>query len=163
MIINLSVKITRKGDHMATFLLEDLDGMAQAVVFPKSFTKLRERISSHALVYITGRVDLRNEDRIQIVVENIIPLEKVQEKIKSSLHIDLREIGLEDSSLQELKELLTAHPGKCKVYFHVINGSGSKPHSDAIIMPDIAVKADLKLIKKIEELLGDDTAYFRPE
>jgi DNA polymerase-3 subunit alpha len=163
MIINLSTKITRKGDHMAIFLLEDLEGMVEAIVFPSNFAKLRGLLSSHALIYIIGRVDLRDQNKTKIVVENIIPLEQIQKRIASSLHIELREVGLEDELLHKLKDLLSANQGKCKVYFRVINSTHPKHTPDTIIISDVKVKAETELIKQIESILGEHCASFRPE
>ena len=64
---NLRHIVTKRGDQMATALLEDLDGGVPAVVFPRVFEKFGQIWQDDAILVVRGKVDLR-DDQAQIVV-----------------------------------------------------------------------------------------------
>ena len=64
--------VTKKGDRMATALLEDLDGRVPVVVFPRVFEKIGQIWKDDAILVVRGKVDLR-DDQAQIVVSRAEP------------------------------------------------------------------------------------------
>ncbi|MBS1839161.1 MAG: DNA polymerase III subunit alpha, partial [Actinobacteria bacterium] len=58
-ITGLQRKWTRKGDLMAVFVLEDLQGSVEAMVFPKTMAQIGHLLVEDAVVLTTGRIDKR--------------------------------------------------------------------------------------------------------
>jgi len=58
---------------MANAFLEDLYGTIEVVVFPAVFLKYEQYLSEDAIVRITGKVDLREDEAPQLLAESITP------------------------------------------------------------------------------------------
>ena len=65
----LSRKYTKRGDLMATFVLEDLGAAVEVMVFPKTMTNYGELLADDAIVCVKGRVDLREDAPKLIAME----------------------------------------------------------------------------------------------
>lgn len=76
-IAEVNKKITRNNTMMAFLKLEDLEGIIEVVVFPKTLEKMMNLISDDALVLIKGRVSLKEDEPPKLICESIEPLEKV--------------------------------------------------------------------------------------
>ena len=79
-IVMLSVvlpKVTKKGDSMAILQVEDLTGRSDAIVFPKSYARIREVIQPDARLMVWGKVD-RRDDQIQLIIDDAEPIEAVR-------------------------------------------------------------------------------------
>ena len=60
-ITGLQRKWTKKGDLMAVFQLEDLQGTIEAMVFPKTMAAVGHLLADDAVVIVSGRVDKRED------------------------------------------------------------------------------------------------------
>jgi DNA polymerase III subunit alpha len=77
MLTNVKLVTTKKGDRMAIIQLEDLTGSTEAVVFPKSFDRVKDHILPDARLMIWGKVD-RRDDQVQFIIEDAEPIDTVQ-------------------------------------------------------------------------------------
>jgi DNA polymerase-3 subunit alpha len=77
MISSVKPVTTKKGDRMAIVQLEDLTGKAEAVVFPKSYERIKEHIQPDLRLMIWGKVD-RRDDQVQLIIEDAEPVEEVK-------------------------------------------------------------------------------------
>ena len=68
----LSRKYTKRGDLMATFVLEDIASSIEVMVFPKTMLLYNELLASDAIVTVKGRVDGR-EDTTKMMALEITP------------------------------------------------------------------------------------------
>jgi DNA polymerase-3 subunit alpha len=113
----LQRKYTKRGDLMATFVLEDLVASIEVMVFPKTMLQHGEMLLPDAIVTVKGRVDARDESPKLIAMEVARP----------ELHIDtgppvrLRvKVGaLTDERVAKLQAILRAHPGDSPVLVHI--------------------------------------------
>ena len=69
----LATKYTRRGDFMATFVLEDLAGVLDVMVFPRTMTEYGHVLENDAIVVVKGRVDLRDDAPKLVAMEVIRP------------------------------------------------------------------------------------------
>ncbi len=77
MLSSVKPVVTKKGDRMAILQIEDLTGKAEAVVFPKSFERLKDYIEADQRLMIWGKVD-RRDDQVQLIVEDAEPIDSVR-------------------------------------------------------------------------------------
>lgn len=77
LILDIKQVITKKGDPMAILQLEDLTGSAEAVVFPKSFDKVKHLLEKDRRVMVWGKIDRRDE-QTQLIVEDMQTIESVR-------------------------------------------------------------------------------------
>jgi DNA polymerase III subunit alpha len=70
--------ITKKGDAMAIIQVEDLTGQTEAVVFPKSYLKIGHLMNVDARIMVWGKVDKRDEDQFQFIIDDAEAIEDVK-------------------------------------------------------------------------------------
>jgi DNA polymerase-3 subunit alpha len=70
MLTGLRRVSTKKGDTMLIAQVEDLDGSAEMVVFPKAYEKYSKFWQDDAILAITAKVELRR-DALQLVCEQV--------------------------------------------------------------------------------------------
>jgi DNA polymerase III subunit alpha len=116
-VTSLVRKYTKKGDLMATFVLEDLEAAIEAWVFPRTHLEYGSLLRDDAIVCVKGRLDKREEPAKLIVME----VRAVDLHVDSGppVHLSLPLATLTDSTVDSLKLLLLDHPGDSPVFLHV--------------------------------------------
>ncbi|MDD5634339.1 MAG: DNA polymerase III subunit alpha, partial [Candidatus Omnitrophica bacterium] len=140
------ITVTRKkAEKMAIVTLEDLDNFIEVLVFPKAYRQTPELIKEDNMLYIRGRLNLREEEP-KIIAEEIIPLEQVKEKFTKSVVIKMSTAGLEQTMMQRVRNTLGKHKGKTPVYVELASPGGRK----------IRLAIDKELyVSPCDELVGD--------
>lgn len=67
--------VTKRGETMAYFILEDLTGTLEVLVFPKNLSKFNDFLKNDLPVLVKGRLSLQ-EERPKLMLENMKPLSK---------------------------------------------------------------------------------------
>ncbi len=67
--------ITKKGDRMAFVQLEDMQGVAEVVLFPKLFARVEQWLNDHQVFLVKGALDLTSPHMCKIKADQFIPLE----------------------------------------------------------------------------------------
>ncbi|MDD2211765.1 MAG: DNA polymerase III subunit alpha [Clostridia bacterium] len=75
-ITALKRSVTRRGQTMAYFILEDLTGSLDALLFPSNFLKFNSFLENDLPVLVTGRLNFQ-EDKPKIMVDTIKPLDRL--------------------------------------------------------------------------------------
>jgi DNA polymerase-3 subunit alpha len=144
-VTNLARRYTRRGDQMATFVLEDLHGSVEVFVFPRVMQEYGAVLGDDAVVCVKGRLDLREEQPKLVCME----LRRLDIELDAAppLRVRMPLGSTTDSLVSSLKQLLCDHPGDSPVLLHV----GSK----VIRLPDeMRVDARGGLIGELRVLLG---------
>ena len=118
LINGLARRWTKKGDQMATFVLEDLQGTVEVTVFPKTLQKYGHQLADDLLVGVRGRVDKREDSREGLMATEIVVLEGLR-AFDESLHIRLATHTLTETTIENLKSLLLEHAGNSPVFIHI--------------------------------------------
>jgi len=61
LVTGLKERMTRRGEKMATWTLEDLEGTVEVVVFPKTLPESREILTSPEPVFLVGRLKFEEQ------------------------------------------------------------------------------------------------------
>jgi len=117
-VTGLARKYTKRGDLMATFLLEDLQSSIEVWVFPKVMMEVGHLLADDAVVCVRGRMDMREEQPKLVCMEAKRPELKLDGTIEP-LHVELPLHALTDERVESLKRLLSEHPGPSPVLLHV--------------------------------------------
>ena len=76
--------VTKKGPNagrkMAVFMLEDLQGQAEVVLFPEAFGEYSQCLVEDKIVFVKGKVNLKRE-KPNIFADELIMLEEASEKL----------------------------------------------------------------------------------
>ncbi len=116
-VTSLVRRYTKRGELMATFALEDLQGAMEVFVFPKVMAEVGALLADDVIVVLRGRVDTR-DDQVKLVAMEVSCPTLVVEGA-SELRVQLPVGVLTDPVVERLKELLTEHPGAEPVFLHV--------------------------------------------
>ncbi len=144
----LARKYTKKGDLMATFVLEDLEAAIEAWVFPRVHQEYGSLLRDDIVVCVKGRLDKREEAPKLVVME--LRQVELNPDFGPPLHIQLPLATLTDTTVDSLKGLLADHPGASPVFLHV----GEKVLR---LSEEFCVDAGNGLCAEIRVLLGPDS------
>ncbi|MGA0064843.1 MAG: DNA polymerase III subunit alpha [Ilumatobacteraceae bacterium] len=114
-ISGLERKFTRRGEQMATFVLEDLAGSIEVTVFPKTFASLGHLLVDDRIVVVRGRIDRRDDSRVSIMASEVKVVEGLR-NVSEAVHIDVSRFPLGEPEMAELRDTLQSHPGDSAVY-----------------------------------------------
>ncbi len=111
----MSRRYTRKGDLMATFVLEDLDAAIEVMMFPKTMLEYGALLEEDAVVVVRGRIDNREEQPKLVAVEIRRP-DLVPSTPGTPIEVTLPLHRLTDSMVRQLRDLVMEHPGLSPVH-----------------------------------------------
>jgi len=113
----LNRKYTKRGDLMATFVLEDLAAAVEVMVFPKTMAQYGELLAEDAVVCVKGRLDGRDDTPKIVAMEVTLP-ELVLDG-GQPVRIRTRVGALTGEKVEALKAILLQHPGDSPVFVHL--------------------------------------------
>lgn len=117
-VTNLNKKWTRRGDLMAVFDLEDLEGSIEVMVFPKTMTEHGHKLLDDAVVLLKGRLDTREDSPKLICMEvEVFDTSGIGVAKPVRIRLPLEQVG--EGAIDELKTLLNSHPGDSEVFLHL--------------------------------------------
>ncbi|HEV2993996.1 MAG TPA: DNA polymerase III subunit alpha [Acidimicrobiia bacterium] len=147
----LTRKYTKRGDLMATFVLEDLAAAMDVIVFPKTMTDYGHLLEDDAIVCVRGRLD-RREDQPKIVAMELTRPEIALDGAPP-LRVRVPLARLSDERVDDLRELLRRHPGDSPVFVHL-----ERPERVTVLRlaDDFRVDATNGLFAELRILLGPD-------
>ncbi len=116
-ITALNRKYTKRGDLMATLVLEDLGAALEVMVFPRTMADHGHVLEDDVIVCIKGRLDMR-DDQPKIIAMEITRPELVLDG-GPPVRIKARLSTLNEARVAQLKEILVAHPGDSPVFVHL--------------------------------------------
>ena len=141
---------------MAIIRLEDLDGAIEVLVWPETYEKFGMHLEEEAAVLICGEA-LTSEDPPKIAAQEIYPLSDAPRHFAKQLRVHVPAAHAQNGKLEELKDVLRLHPGSTPVVVCLLMPTGEKVFINT--NRSFRVFPDQDLIKDIEHLLGEETAY----
>ena len=148
-VTGLQRKWTRKGDLMAVFTLEDLEGASEVMVFPKTMQQYGHILEDDRIVCVKGRVDKR-DDLPKLMALEIDLFDGVTTGAAPPLRIRLNPAVMSESFSGRLKALLVEHPGDSEVFIRL------GPNQTVRLPPDYCVDPSTVLLAELRVLLGPD-------
>ncbi len=147
---------TKKDERMATFILEDLSGRIEVVVFPDSYKKYYEYLREDQMVWVKGKFLGEGENR-RIHLVQIMPLSEAFQKQAKRMILRIFLPGIEESIFEDLKSMLEKNQGECPVLFEL-----ETPHSYRMVVQSVDIQGVApteELTKDIESLLGEGSVF----
>ena len=93
-----------RGQKMAVFTLQDLQGQIEVVMFPEVLNRYGEKLVVDTVVFVKGKADYRREQP-NVIAEELIALDEVREKIHDKSVGKWRHFS---AQLEPLREILEA-------------------------------------------------------
>ena len=149
----------RKGQPMASFRLEGLQGSVDTVLFGEAAQKYSDKLHDELPVIVAGSVKFRNEEA-QIAIEEVCALEKAPDLYARKASVHLAEAQVNEADLRKLREMLVNHSGVVPLHFCVTFPTGEKVFLDSD--SEFKVHPDHAFKHAVEHLFGEDTVYVQP-
>jgi DNA polymerase-3 subunit alpha len=151
-VASLRLIKTKKGDRMASFTLEDLEGGVEALVFPETYKAVAGRLADDQVVLAKGRPEVLDDGRTRLLVSDVLPLE--QAKLVEARYVTIRVpmARWERALGEKLRDILDAHRGDCPVTLEFV-----RPGAYAVCLApgaSMRVRPDAVLKNEVEGLLG---------
>ena len=153
MLHNISTKVTKSNELMATGRLEDMYGDIEVVAFPKSFAANRDNFQNDKIVLIEGVLNA-GVGNTSINVRKVTPWaldgsggEEAEEEA-DDLYINVRDEG----RMAEVNRALAERPGRSRVFMQ-INGKLFRSQYSVTIKPG--------LIYELEYMFGEKSTLVR--
>ncbi len=133
MISAITKKTTKSGQGMAFITVEDVYGSIECVLFPKVYERFKDKIEDDAIVVVSGRLQLRDDEKPSIVIDKLEVFdEKTDEDYEESVKDSQELKGLkqtlyvkiedDDGSLQnEVMEIILSYPGDVEAIMVIDN------------------------------------------
>lgn len=147
-ITALQRKWTKKGDLMAVFTLEDLQGAIEVMVFPRTMTEIGHLLEEDTVVILGARVD-RREDTPKLIASDIEVFEPLGDG-EPPLRLHIPPTRLTDATVGRLKELFLDFPGESEVLILVGERNVVR------LPPQYCVSTRSGLVGELRALLGQD-------
>jgi len=158
-ITKVKITVTRKtGEKMAIINFEDLTSSCEILVFPSTYKKVSSIIKIDAIVFIKGRLSLR-EDEPKLLASEIILPDDIKSRYTRAIFVRLTTPGLDNSILEGLKKKLMKHPGKVPVYLNINNPDGRMVRIS--VGRNLSVRADDDMLEDIESVAGKGSVSFK--
>ncbi|MBI2104663.1 MAG: DNA polymerase III subunit alpha [Candidatus Omnitrophica bacterium] len=158
MLTKIKHTTTKKtNEQMAVCLLEDLQGDVEVLVFPNSFAQLAPQLKPNAIVFVEGRVAIR-EDRPRLIAQQIIPIEQGGSKLAQGMELILRQYEQKEM-LEQLKGVLARFPGTVPITLRL-----EVPNQAAVrlrLAEQFKVEPRQELLDALDELLGQEAVLIK--
>jgi DNA polymerase III subunit alpha len=145
----------KSGKPYSMVTLEDLEGSVQLLVM-NDYDKFRPLLEANKAILVVGEVST-GEDRPKMFPQEIMPLADAPRKYTKQVHLRLHTAHLEPARLEEVRDLLAAHPGKCPLFLCFKRPGGEvvfvQTHERFSVLPS------LELEHAVNKALGEDTYY----
>ncbi len=154
LITDYRKKLTKKGDQMAFFRLEDLEGAIEVILVPQVFEEYNRILHDDMPVIVTGILNVAEEELPKIRAQKLRPIqqESAVAPQETCCMIELRAAKLRRQTMQQLQQLLQQYQGACSVTFKYVD------RDNGITMiragEKFGIAPSQQLSDKIEELLG---------
>jgi DNA polymerase-3 subunit alpha len=149
---------TKKGDRMAVFMLDDIAGAIEVVVFPEAFGKSGHLVVADSMVLVRGKFE-KDDESARLVAMELQPIGMLKERTTREVVIHVP--SSTRNTLEALAELLSRHRGDRKVSLELdVKANGG---------PGLRVRADVaqrvrpseKLVEEVEQLCGSGSVQLR--
>ena len=153
-VVNVQLKITKKGDRMAFLTLEDLSGMVDVIVFPDLYQTCQEHLETDMAILVSG--DLTVDEKggsvaTKIKAKEIVPLESALEKLARCVVFSITTTGLERTDLFKLKTIVEGYRGQTPAVIKLkVPGRGT-----AVFRLESGVRPTRNMLREAREAFGD--------
>jgi DNA polymerase III subunit alpha len=140
------------GSKMAVFVLEDLQGQIEVVLFPETLSEFAPLLVEDTVVFVRGKADYRRE-RPNILASEIIPLEKAREKLAKGvcIRLDAREVTKE--KVMQIRSICQFHKGSRPLSIVIATDKG-KVYATAD--RSLGINPDIEFCRKMRQVVGDE-------
>jgi DNA polymerase-3 subunit alpha len=147
MITSVTRKTTRRGDLWAVITVEDLEASIEVLLFPKAYDLVSTVLATDVVVRVKGRVKV-DEDSVALTGQELT-LPDITDAPSGPVVISLPAVRCTPPVVQQLREVLSAHPGMTEVRLRLQSNQKTtvmKLDQGLRVTPSPPLMADLKAL-----------------
>jgi DNA polymerase-3 subunit alpha len=148
LVAQVQAKTTRRtGERWAIVTLEDLGGVIDLYVWPKTFPSVAHVLTEDAVVLARVRVERRDEETRIAVLEMTVP--DISAAHSGPLMLFIPENRINPTVMTALREVLATHPGASPVHLTLVMPDREielRTEDTLRVRPTAALYADLKAL-----------------
>ncbi|MBI1883413.1 MAG: DNA polymerase III subunit alpha [Chlamydiae bacterium] len=149
----IQIKTTKKGDKMALVSFEDLEGLIEAVIYPKIFEKISGMVQEDKICFVEGKLELK-EEAVKVIVNNLVLLEDAPKIYTQSIYLQLKMNQSKSEDLDKIQTELLRFKGECPVYINFAFPDGGK--ITVSTSPKFKIEPTAEVILRLKEVLGEE-------
>ena len=119
-VINKTIRTTKRNDLMAIIELEDLYGVIEVIVFPQVLQKYNTIIQEDKIIYIKGRLSIKEDENAKLIAREIIDMNESINQEKPTLYLKINSIENKEL-VNDLISVVTKYPGENDIYIYAEN------------------------------------------
>ncbi len=149
---------SKKGDPMAFITVEDLLNSVEVIVFPDTFSRCYQLLSSSETIIVQGTVQT-DERGSKIIAESLELLPEARETHTDSIRIKINSDKISRKRLESLKQVLYRYHGNCPLLLtmHFPN----QGEVDIEILKDLTVRPCREFTNETEKILGYNALSYK--
>ncbi|MHC4212559.1 MAG: DNA polymerase III subunit alpha, partial [Planctomycetota bacterium] len=155
MITRIRTHVTKSGRNagskMAVFVLEDLQGEVEVVLFSDALNNFATLLVPDTIVFVKGKVD-QSRTKPNIRASELITIEHADENLVGRVRINLNAADVTQQKVAMIKSLCQTHRGKSPVYVAIRTDKGSVT---ATADKSLAVTPNLDFCRKMKQIVGE--------
>ena len=145
--------ITKSGKEMAVAKLEDLYGTVELILFSKSYIKCRESLTEDNVVFVSGKLSVREDEPPKVMVDSIEPYIERVDEARPKKNGGKLYIKLSAEKLNDVNEILCGYPGYCSVI--------AKIEGEIMQFENIKVDYNEGLRLELVSILGEENVIYK--
>jgi DNA polymerase-3 subunit alpha len=135
----------------AMFDLEDMEGAVRCILWPNGFEQYGELVVADAVLLARCSVDKRGGDEVNLIVNELLPLEQLDARYTRGICIRLDAPQHSLTSVAQVREIVRGYPGPQELQFLVRLESGTLVHLNC---PQQGIGVNPELRQRLDDLLG---------
>ncbi|MFO0942745.1 MAG: DNA polymerase III subunit alpha [Pirellulales bacterium] len=143
-----------QSSRYANFDLEDMDGAVRCICWPSSFDQYGHLILPEAVVIMRATVEKRGEDEVNLLANEIIPIDEADERFTAGLRIHLDQQKHSEEMVLKIHEILRGYPGSMEVSLLASLETGEQVQM-SVKKHRVALTPELR--GRLNDLLGPDS------
>ncbi len=147
MITSVTRKTTKRGDIWAVISVEDLEASVEVLLFPKAYDLVSTVLATDTVVKVKGRIK-SDDDAVSINAQELT-LPDISDAPSGPVVISLPAVRCTPPVVQQLRDVLAAHPGMTEVRLKLQSSSKTtvmKLDAQLRVTPSPPLMADLKAL-----------------
>jgi DNA polymerase-3 subunit alpha len=156
MITRVRYNITKSGRNagskMAVFVLEDLQGTIEVVLFPEVLNQFASLVVEDTIVFVRGKTDYRRE-RTNILASELIPLERARERLAKGVRIKLDAREVTQEKVTKIRSICQHHRGD-RPFSVVVQTDRGRVYATADRA--LSVNPDIDFCREMKQLVGEE-------
>lgn len=133
------------------FDLEDLDGAIRCIQWPSDYAVSGHMVQSDAILVIRGVLDRRGGDEANLVVNEIIPMEQLDQRYTTGIRIMVDEQNHGSEMLHKVKEVVRGYPGTAELRIVLRLADGHHVH---LLSQRLRLDINDEMKHRLTDLLG---------